>query len=316
MSTQDDPLRYPRRRYGYDHDYYPWSMLQDRPALRWPGNRPLALWINVAVQYFPLNQRGVPFKPPNGMTMPYPDLRHYSLRAYGNRVGIHRVLAALDRCALRASLAINSQLVECSPQLFELLCERDDEFICHGWNMDHPHYGGQDPDEETTLVARSLERLRGASGRPVRGWLSPGKVHSLNTPALLAAQGIDFLADWVNDELPYRFLRAEGSPPLYAMPLSTELEDQFVLCHNLHAERSWVEQVQDAHDALVGEAEASGGGRMLALSLHPWLLGQPHRIGYLEELLEWLCAAGTCWSATPSEILASFRAQEGSDGGR
>ncbi len=315
MSLDDSYLVYPHRRYGYDHDYYAWSMLQDRPPLRWPGNRPLALWINVSVQVFPLNQRGVPFKPPNGMTMPYPDLRHYSLRAYGNRVGIYRVLGALDRARLRASLAINTELVESAPQLFAHLCQRDDEFLCHGWNMDHPHYGGQDHDVEAALIERSLLGLRKASGRAVRGWLSPGKVHSRNTPALLREHGVDFLADWVNDELPYRFLASDEAPPLYAMPLSTELEDQFVLCHNLHAERSWVEQVQDAHDALVAEAEASGGGRLLTLNLHPWLLGQPHRIGYLEALLDWLAAAGTCWSATPSEILGCFRTQEVTNGG-
>ena len=26
------------------------------------------------------------------MTMPYPDLRHFTLRDYGNRVGVYRVL--------------------------------------------------------------------------------------------------------------------------------------------------------------------------------------------------------------------------------
>ena len=33
-----------------------------------------------------------PVKLPGSMTMPYPDLRHYTLRDYGNRVGAFRLL--------------------------------------------------------------------------------------------------------------------------------------------------------------------------------------------------------------------------------
>ena len=57
----------------------------------------MALWVNVALQYFPLNQQGKPFAPVGGMTTAYPDLRHYTLREYGNRVGIFRLLKAFDQ---------------------------------------------------------------------------------------------------------------------------------------------------------------------------------------------------------------------------
>ena len=75
-----------------DHDRYEWSMLTDRPEIIWPENKKLALWVNVCLQFFPINQKGKPFVPTGGLTMPYPDLRHYSLREYGNRVGIYRFL--------------------------------------------------------------------------------------------------------------------------------------------------------------------------------------------------------------------------------
>ena len=71
---------YPHRDYGMDHDFYDWSMLAKRTPLHWPGNARLALWVNVAVQYFPLNQDGKPFTPTGGMATAYPDLRHYTLR--------------------------------------------------------------------------------------------------------------------------------------------------------------------------------------------------------------------------------------------
>ena len=52
-----------------------WSQLKDRKPVEWPSGKKLALWVNVGLQFYPLNQTGKPFKVPGGMTMPYPDLR-------------------------------------------------------------------------------------------------------------------------------------------------------------------------------------------------------------------------------------------------
>jgi peptidoglycan/xylan/chitin deacetylase (PgdA/CDA1 family) len=305
MSLGPEYLNYPQRSYGMDHERYTWSMLADRKPVNWPGDAKLALWINVSLQFFPLNQQGVPFPPPGGMTMPYPDLRHYTLRDYGNRVGVFRVLDALESRGLRASFAVNGQLAERTPALVRELADVG-EIIAHGWNMDTPHYGGLDRDSEQKQVLESLAALRSVSGQAVRGWLSPGRNESEHTPELLAEHGIEYLCDWVNDDMPYPFHTDQG--PLIALPLSTELEDRFVIQNNLHSEASWQEQVCDACDLLLEEAETQGG-RLLALSLHPWLIGQPHRIGKLEAVLDYLLAQKV-WSASPSEIVSQWQAQQ------
>lgn len=307
MSLDDSYLQYPHRSYGMDHDRYDWSMLSERKPVQWPGEKSLALWVNVGLQYFPLNQRGVPFKVPGGMTMPYPDLRHYSLRDYGNRVGVYRFLKAFDRYGVKPSFALNTRLAERTPYLMDVLKERGDEILCHGYHMDALHYGGQERAEEAELVQRALDGLRELSGQPVRGWLSPAKNESPNTPELLAANGVEYFCDWVNDDMPYRFRTGEGE--LIAMPLSTELEDRFVIQNNLHSEDSWVEQVCDACDFLLAEARQQGG-RILALNIHPWLLGQPHRIGKLEKALEYISAQPGIWSASAGEIVDAWQAQQ------
>lgn len=304
MPLDPEHLRYPHRHYGMDHDRYDWSLLSERPAIRWPGDARLALWINVGLQFFPLNQQGKPYPVPGGMTMPYPDLRHYSLRDYGNRVGIYRFLDAFDEYGVKPTFAINTQLAERAPYLLQRILDRGDEISCHGWNMDSLHYGGMAREHEAELVERSLARLRQLSGQPVTGWLSPARNESEHTPELLAANGIRYFCDWVNDDMPYRFRTAEGE--LVAMPLSTELEDQFILMNNLHSEQSWLEQVCDACDFLLQEAQ-SAGGRILALNIHPWLLGQPHRIGKLEQALAYITGQPGVWSASASDILAAWR---------
>ena len=300
MALDESYLQYPRRRYGMDHDRYAWSMMTDRPPLVWPGGKILALWVNVCLQHFPMNPRGLPVKLPGAMSMPYPDLRHCTLRDYGNRVGIYRFLKAFDHFGVRPSFAINARLAERYPALMDAVKARGDEVIGHSWSMDTPHAGGLSLADESDLIDRSLDTLRRLSGQAVRGWLGPGKLQTENTPELLRARGISYFGDWVNDELPYRFHTACGD--LWAMPLSTELEDRFVVMDNQHSEASWAQQVCDACDLLLVEAQAQGG-RLLTLNLHPWVLGQPHRIRHLEAALAHVMAQPGVWSASPGEIL-------------
>ena len=304
MSLDPSYLEYPHRSYGMDHDRYDWSMLTDRKPVQWPDGKRLALWVNVSLQYFPLNQEGKPFPPVGGMTTAYPDLRHYTLREYGNRVGIFRCLKAFDRFDIKPTFAVSARLVERYPYLVHRLVERGDEIIGHGWHMDAPHFGGQDRNEEAGLVRRSLDTLREATGQDVVGWLSPSKSQSMNTPELLVENGVQYMCDWINDDMPYTFRTAAGD--IVAMPLSTELEDRFIMQANLHSESEYADQVQDAFDYLYAEA-AEQGGRMLALSIHPWMLGQPHRIGRLEQVLEYITGHDGVWSASAGEIRSAWR---------
>lgn len=300
-----NPLDYPVRRRGMDHDRYAWSMLAERAPVTWPGGAKLAVWVNVNLQFFPLNPSGQPVKVPGNMTMPYPDLRHYSLRDYGNRVGLYRVLRALDAENIAPTVAFNARLAERTPALVQLVRDRSLEVIGHSWSMNTPHASGM--DDEAGVISRSLDTLRRLTGQPVLGWLGPGKLQSADTPDLLAQHGIAYMCDWVNDELPYRFETANG--PLWSLPLSTELEDRFVLMDNLHSAQSWAEQLMDAADLLHGEAQGQGG-RLLALNLHPWVIGQPHRIKYLEQAMAHIMALPGVWAATSGEIVDAFASQQ------
>lgn len=296
-------MTYPKRRYGMDHDRYKWSMLTDRPKITWPNNNKLALWVNVCLQYFPLNQQGAPFIAAGGLTMPYPDLRHYSLREYGNRVGIYRFLRAFDDYSIAPTFAVNTGLAQRNPYLLDALTERCYEITCHGLHMDALHYGGQDINVERNLITQSLDGLRELTGTEISGWISPDRSESENTPELLVEQGIRYFCDWVNDDMPYAFNTNCGE--IIAMPLSNELEDKVIIMENQHSEASYVEQVCDACDFLLEEAKVEGG-RILALNIHPWMLGQPHRIGKLEQALDYITSQDGIWSASATDILNCY----------
>jgi allantoinase len=306
MPLDPDYLRYPHRRHGMDHDRYEWRMLEDRPPIEWPDGNILALWINVGLQFFPLNQtKGpVPVPVPDGLNTPYADLKTYSHRDYGNRIGIYRFFDVFDAYDVKPTIALQADLAERYPYLLNRILERGDEIMAYGKNMNALHYGGMDQSAETALVADALETLRSRSLQPVSGWLSPAKSESHNTPDILAANGIEYFCDWVNDDMPYLF--RTGARPLVAMPLSTELEDRFLLVNNGHSERTYVEQICDAFDLLHAEA-GERGGRILSLSLHPWLTGQAHRIHALDRILDYVCAKSGVWPAYAGQIVSAWR---------
>ena len=278
-----------------DHDRYDWSMLPRREKVTWPNGARVALWVVPALEWFPLDMKGQPFKPPGALQTAYPDLRHYTLRDYGNRVGIFRIMKALDRYAIRASVAVNAAVAQRYPALVKEITSRNWEILGHGLDMDHLHYEGM-PDEKG-VIEKSLSIL----GK-VRGWLSPAKSESSKTLELLKEAGIDYVCDWVNDDMPYRMNNS-----LYSMPHSADIDDYQILVNNHHDEDEFRDQLADQFDLLYGES-ATQGGRIMAISLHPWVIGQPYRIGALEGALAHIMRYPGVWPATGAEILDAWKA--------
>ena len=284
------------------YDYVP---LPERKPLRWPNGARVALWVVTQLQWFPLDMKpAVPV--PAAMARPYPDYWNYTLRDYGNRVGVYRIFKVLDKLGIRSSVAINSALAEMYPYLMQQIVARDWEVIANGLDMGHPHHGDMDSGEEAALIKGVLETLRGMSGQKVRGWLSPIRSESMNTPDLVAAEGIEYLCDWANDDMPYPFETASGS--IHNMPHTMELDDQQILIALRHTEQEYVDQLKDQFDCLYAES-VNSGGRIMAINLNPWVTGQAYRIKKLEEALSYITGHDGVWSATGGEILDAFKGQ-------
>ena len=304
MTLPDDYVRYPRRCYGIDNDRYDWSILPRRDPIKWPGSAKIALWIVPVLEYFPMNTPKAPFIPLGGSTTPYPDPRVYSSRDYGSRVGIFRVFKALDKHGLKASVAFNSAVATRYPFLLNEVTRRNWEVIAHGVDMAKLHHGELNIETERGYVRESLSILREMSGQPVTGWISPARSESMNTLDLVAAEGVDYVADWVNDDMPYPMKTATGL--IYSMPHTHELSDQHIIIHMSQTKAEFTEQLCDHFEMLYREADAKGG-RVMTLTIHPWCIGQPHRIKALEDALKHIVGYGGVWSATGTEILAAFR---------
>lgn len=303
MTLPKEHLEYPLRRYGMDHDLYDWSLLVRRRPVQWPGGARIALWVTTNLEFFPLNQPAKPFKAPGGMVTPYPDLRHYTTRDYGNRVGIQRIWRVLDKYKIKSSAAMNSMVAERYPYLVKKIVQRGDEIIAGGVDMGKLHYGGMDDAVEASLVRESVETLRSMSGQPVRGWMSPAKSESWNTLTHLKRAGIEYCCDWANDDMPFPLKTPEGD--LWAMPHTNEISDRKIILDYHHNEDEFVEQVKDQFNALYAES-ATHGGRILSIALAPHVMGLHYRVKYLEQALAWVMSQKHVWAATGAEIMDAF----------
>ena len=306
MSLPEDYMSYPWRRPGMDHERYDWSITFRRKPVSWPNGARVALWVVPQLEWFPLDMQGKPVRPPGALERPYPDYRYYTHRDYGNRVGIFRIMKVLDRHRVKASVAINSALAERHPFLLNEVTRRGWEVVAHGVHMDKVHFGGLEREVEAEQVREAVGTLRRLSGQAVKGWLSPGKSESENTPDLLAAEGIEYVCDWCNDDLPYPLRTANGT--LHSMPHAHELDDRQIIMQYHHSEQAFVDQITDQFDVLYREAEKYGG-RVMAITLNPWVIGQPYRIGFLDRALGHILGHEGVWSATGAEILEAFKAQ-------
>ena len=306
MPLPENYLDYPARRYGMDHDRYDWSDMFARKPIAWPGGARIALSIVTHVQHFPLDMPAKPFKAPGALSMPYPDFRYYTNRDYGNRIGVFRILRLLAEKGLRASFAVNGCIAARYPALLEAVTAAGHEVVAHGLDMGKVHHSGLSIDDENAIIAETLRLLRGATGQPVEGWLSPGRAQGFNTPDLLARNGIRWNLDWANDDLPYRMRTQEG--PLLAMPLAYETDDRVVANEYFHSEPEWVRQVMDRFDVLYRES-AQYGGRVMSLPLHSWVSGMPYRVEYLREVLDYILGHEGVWTAPVGQIAAAPESQ-------
>jgi peptidoglycan/xylan/chitin deacetylase (PgdA/CDA1 family) len=295
---------YPWRRRGLDHDRFPHRNLPQAQPVEWPGKARVALWIAVHVGHFPMDMPRTPFVAPGGVDRPYPSYWDYTQRDYGNRVGIYRLMKALDQRGLKATALMSSAVATRYPALAAEVAASGWEVAAAGVDMGKLHHGGLAEAEERALVTRAVKELRGAFKSPIRGWHSPAHSQSMRTLDLVAEAGLDWVADWINDDMPYTVTTARG--PLTAMPLAWDLSDQRLLFQQHMDTSEFVEQVLRAFKTLYAEA-ADKGGRVLTLTITPWLMGQPHRIKALGALLDRLLEPAGVWPATGSDIVDAWR---------
>jgi len=272
---------------------YDYSSIIQRKELKWPDGAKIALLVCPNIEFFHIDK-----VIPGAANSYLPDVTGYALRDYGSRVGVFRMMEILDKYGIRASVLLNADVCKRHPAIIEEGKKRSWEWLGHGVtnNLRVTHYP---PEEERAVIRQVRETIAAAVGRPPRGWLGPGGGdESFDTPDHLAAEGFDYLCDWGCDDQPVAMRVRSGR--MVAIPYQQGINDIRVLFYGNHTPTDYLRMVCDQFDTLYGEG--AKGGRVMTIPLHPFVIGLPFRIKYLDRALEYICSHEGVWRTTAGEV--------------
>jgi allantoinase len=285
-------------------DRIPYSAIVDRPKLTLPGQARLAVWIIVNIENWEIT-RPMPrmvLPPPLGVPLK-PDLPNWAWHEYGMRVGFWRFYDCLTRRNIVPTLALNGSVCREYPRVCEAALRAGWEFMGHGF-VQIPM---QNVEDQGASIRATVEAIAELTGRPPRGWESPGLTETFETVDLLAAEGIEYVADWVLDDQPCRI--DTETRAIVSLPYTVEMNDVAMMAIGTHASDEWLKRGLKHFERLYMESASST--RIMSISIHPYLTGVPHRIGYLEELLDAIREHDDVVFMTGAQILDWYVSQTG-----
>ncbi len=268
---------------------FPYQAIIDRPRMTWPNDARVAVWVIPNIEHFHIE-----------IGAQAPDIRNHSRRDYGNRVGVWRIMETLDKHGVRGTVALNGEVGRYYPRIMEEAVRLKWELMGHGLT-NSVLLTGLPKDKETSVIVQARAVIE-QWGQKMRGWLGPGLSETWHTLDLLREHGVDYVCDWVNDDLPYRMNNG-----LYSIPYSIELNDMPLFNTPSIGIDEFYRRICETFDVLY--EEGAKNARVMAIALHPFLIGAAHRIRTLDRALSYIAAHGNVWFATGSEIIDAYRAQ-------
>ena len=267
-------MKLPRERFEY-------SAIVDRPPVKLPDGARVAVWTIVNVEEWDI-EAAMPrtvLSSPAGTSV-IPDVPNWSWHEYGMRVGFWRLKAALDKHGIKATMAVNAPVCLSYPRVAKAALQAGWEFMGHGYKQRVVHL----EEDQRAMIRKSIETIRDFTGRAPRGWLGPGLTETWETLDILAQEGIEYVSDWVNDDQPYEIKTA--TRPLVSVPYTVELNDIPMMMIQHHAAPELFNRARDQFDRLYEEGQDSA--RVMAIAVHPYISGVPHRIKYFEAIYEYM----------------------------
>jgi peptidoglycan/xylan/chitin deacetylase (PgdA/CDA1 family) len=259
----------------------PYSAIVDRPPLKLPGDARIVFWTIVNYEVWdigkPMARQILPA--PTGALM-LPDVVHWAFHEYGMRVGCWRFFDLFKRLGIRPTLATNARVCEDYPRVAQQALDDGWEFMGHAYEQGPIHK----EDNQAAMIARTLDVTEKFTGKRPVGWLGPGLTETLETPDLLAAAGVKYIADWVYDDEPTA-IRTSGGP-LVTCPYTIECNDIPMMMVQHHESDYLLKRTIDQFDRLYAESEHRA--KFCTLAIHPYISGQPHRIKYLEAIYDYV----------------------------
>ena len=286
----------------------PFALSTDRAPLAPYQGKPIMVNLAMNIEYWPFDRpmpRGV-LPPPHGKPSDPPDVPNFAWVEYGLRFGLPRFIEAVGSRDLPVSALMNAQVADIYPSIADAVLKAEWELVGHGWFQQSLK---QSEDQEADII-KSLDRLRGLSGQAVKAWLGPGIGETLETPELLKKHGIEYLHDWLLDDLPCWMKTDHG--PMVAMPYTFELNDVPIYAVQNSSTDEMFRRLEGT--LAIFDRETANQPKVLTLALHPHLIGVAHLAYQFERCLDLLLARDDVVFMTSSQIGDWFVAADGTGG--
>jgi len=283
-----------------EHGRFDYSAIVDRKKLSWPDGARVAVWVIPNIEHFLFDRPATSIS--SATTRLTPDVLNYSWRDYGVRVGIWRMMEIMERHGVKGTVALNAEVCRHYPRIIEAGNALGWEWMGHGIT-NSTLLNAQAEDEERALVREVVETIARGTGTRPRGWLGPALSESVRTLDILAANGIEYVGDWVNDEQPYPMRVQSGS--LISLPYSIELNDIPNFLEMKRTGEEFGRMIRDQFDTLYEDGAKTG--RVMAICLHPFLIGHPHRARYFADALAHITSRREVWVTTGARIVDWYK---------
>ena len=283
----------------------PFKMSTEHAELVPPSGKPLIVHVVVNIEYWAYDQPAprTIVAPPHGRSH-IPDLPNFCWSEYGNRCGMPRLLKLLDDRKIAVSASINASVIEIYPSLARAVRDAGWEFVGHGV---HQRSINAESDERA-LIAEAVKALQAFTGKRTRGWMSPGWSETFDTLDHLRAAGIEYVCQWVIDDIPTRLKTKHGD--MIAVPYGLDLNDSVIYAIEKHSTPEMKLRIGEAIRTFEREITDFGQPRVLTIALHPHLSGVPHRINFLTELIDDLRARSDTVFMNGSQITDWYLGQK------
>jgi peptidoglycan/xylan/chitin deacetylase (PgdA/CDA1 family) len=284
------------------HGRYDYVPITRRPEYSWPEGRRLAVYLGINLEHFAFGEGLGAALAPGG---PPPDVLNYAWRDYGNRVGAWRLLQLLDDLHLPSCAIVNAALFDYAPELPAAFVARGDEIVAHG-RTNSERQGDLDERAEARLIVESTETLSRHVGKRPGGWLGPWISESRVTPDLLQEAGYTYLLDWCHDDQPVWFRTRNGR--ILAVPYPQEVNDIPAIVARQMDAAGFADMVVDQFREMLRQSRDQA--LVMGIALHPYIVGQPHRLLHLRRALEAIAAErDRVWLTRPGAIADYIQAQ-------
>ncbi len=234
----------------------------------------------------------------------WPGQRHWNMESiyyYGARAGFWRLHRLFTGAGIPLTIYGVATALARAPEQVEAMAKAGWDIASHG--LKWIEYKDHAPEAEAADMDAAIALHTQVTGRPPRGWYT-GRC-SVNTVALAASRGMDWISDTYDDDLPY-WSRIEGRDQLI-LPYTLDCNDmRFATPQGFNSGDQFFAYLKDTFDCLYAEG-AAGAAKMMSIGLHCRLVGRPGRAQALARFLDYIQGFDGVWCATRSEIADHWR---------